>query len=476
MISFISSLVVLVLGYFIYGSIVDKIFGSDPERVTPAVRLNDGVDFVPLKWHKIFLIQFLNIAGLGPIFGAIMGALYGPAAFLWIVFGTIFAGGVHDYFSGMLSVRHDGKSIAEIVGIYLGDKMKMIMRGFSVLLLILVGTVFMAGPAGLLANLGMTGIFANKWFWLSLILAYYFIATVVPVDKLIGKIYPVFGAVLLVMAFGVGGALIFGNMPIPEITLTNFHPGNLPIWPMLFITIACGAISGFHATQSPLMARCLPNEKYGRKVFYGAMVGEGIVALIWAAAAMTFFNGGIAGLAETVSAGGAGLVVNKISLGLLGPFGGMLAILGVIACPITSGDTAFRSVRLTIADALGLKQEKIKNRLLLAIPVFAIGFSLNFIDFSIIWRYFAWSNQTLATIVLWTTAVYLVAKNRNHWIATIPAVFMTAVVTTYIIMAQEGLGLPSTIAYPVGIITAVVAFAIFLYKFVIKKSPVLETA
>jgi carbon starvation protein CstA len=354
--------------------------------------------------------------------------------------------------------------------------MKLVMRVFSVILLILVGTVFMAGPAGLLANLGMTGIFANKWFWLGLILVYYFVATVVPVDKLIGKIYPLFGAVLFIMAFGVGGALILGKMPIPELTLTNMHPKGLPMWPMLFITIACGAISGFHATQSPLMARCLPNEKYGRKVFYGAMVGEGIVALIWAAAAMTFFKGGISGLSEIISTGGAGLVVNQISLGLLGPIGGFLAILGVIACPITSGDTAFRSVRLTIGDALGLNQEGIKNRLLLAIPVFAIGFALNFIDFSIIWRYFAWSNQTLATIVLWTTAVYLVKKDRLHWIATVPAVFMSAVVTTYILMANEGLGLATAIAYPVGIVVAAALFALFLIKFVFKKTNVLQEA
>lgn len=476
MVSFLISLGVLIAGYFTYGAVVDKIFGSDESRTTPAVALNDGVDFVPLKWHKIFLIQFLNIAGLGPIFGAVMGALYGPAAFIWIVLGTIFAGGVHDFFSGMLSLRHDGKSVPEVVGLYLGDKMKLVMRGFSVILLILVGTVFMAGPAGLLANLGMSGIFANKWFWLTLILAYYFVATVVPVDKLIGKIYPLFGAVLLIMAFGVGGALVFGGMPIPEIALTNIHPKGLPIWPMLFITIACGAISGFHSTQSPLMARCLPNEKYGRRVFYGAMIGEGIVALIWAAAAMTFFDGGILGLSETVAAGGAGLVVNKISLGLLGPVGGILAILGVIACPITSGDTAFRSVRLTIADALGLGQEGIKNRLLLAIPVFAIGFALNFINFSIIWRYFAWSNQTLATIVLWTAAVYLVVNRRNHWIASVPATFMTAVVTTYILQAPEGFRLPMTVSYPVGIVVAAALFALFYVKAVRKNAKTLQEA
>ena len=464
MISFIISLVVLIAGYFIYGAVVDKVFGVDPSRKTPAETKADGIDFVKLPWYRIFLIQLLNIAGLGPIFGAVMGALFGPAAFLWIVIGTIFAGGVHDYFSGMLSVRHGGSSISEIVGIYLGDKIRMIMRIFSVVLLLLVGTVFMYGPAGLLANLGLSGIFAQKTFWLLLILAYYFIATIVPVDKVIGRLYPVFGAILLIMAIGVGGALIFGRMPIPEITLTNMHPKGLSIWPMLFITIACGAISGFHATQSPIMARCLPNEKHGRKVFYGAMIGEGIIALIWAAAAMTFFDGGIAGLQAVVAEGGAGLVVNRVSIGLLGSIGGMLAILGVIACPITSGDTAFRAARLTIADSLKVDQTPIKNRLIVALPLFAIGFTLTFIDFSIIWRYFAWSNQTLATIVLWTAAAYLSVNKRFHWLATIPATFMTAVVTTYILQAPEGFRLSTSISYPVGLVVAAGLLALFLFK------------
>ncbi len=464
MISFIISLAVLIAGYFVYGAVVDKVFGVDPSRQTPAVTKADGIDYVALPWHKIFLIQLLNIAGLGPIFGAVMGALFGPAAFIWIVLGTIFAGGVHDYFSGMLSIRHDGKSVSEIVGFYLGDKIRLVMRVFSVVLLLLVGTVFMYGPAGLLANLGMTGIFAQKQFWLLLILAYYFIATIVPVDKVIGRFYPIFGAVLLIMALGVGGALIFGGMPIPEIALANMHPKGLPIWPMLFITIACGAISGFHSTQSPIMARCLPNEKHGRKVFYGAMIGEGIIALIWAAAAMTFFDGGIAGLQATVAEGGAGLVVNRVSIGLLGTVGGMLAILGVIACPITSGDTAFRSARLTIADSMGMDQTPIKNRLMVALPLFAVGFTLTFIDFSIIWRYFAWSNQTLATIVLWAAAAYLAVNKRFHWLATIPATFMTAVVTTYIIQAPEGFRLPTSISYPVGIVVAAALLALFLWK------------
>ena len=474
MVSFIISLAVLVGGYFIYGAVVDKVFGVDPSRKTPAETMADGIDYVSMPWYKIFLIQLLNIAGLGPIFGAVMGALFGPAAFLWIVLGTIFAGGVHDYFSGMLSIRHGGSTISEVVGIYLGDKIRMVMRVFSVVLLVLVGTVFMYGPAGLLANLGFSGIFAQKQFWLVLILAYYFIATIVPVDKVIGKLYPVFGAVLLIMALGVGGALIFGRMPIPEIQFTNMHPKGLSIWPMLFITIACGAISGFHSTQSPIMARCLPNEKYGRKVFYGAMIGEGIIALIWAAAAMTFFDGGILGLQAAVAEGGAGLVVNKVSVGLLGSVGGMLAILGVIACPITSGDTAFRSARLTIADSLNVDQAPIKNRLIVALPLLGIGFILTFIDFSIIWRYFAWSNQTLATIVLWASAAYLAVNKRFHWLATIPATFMTAVVTTYILQAPEGFKLSTSISYPVGIIVAAVLLGLFLFK--LPKKAAIETA
>lgn len=462
MVSFLLSMVLLVVGYFTYGVVVERIFGIDTKRITPAVALEDGVDYVPMKWGKIFLIQFLNIAGLGPIFGAIMGALFGPAAFLWIVFGTLFAGGVHDYLSGMMSMRHDGKSIPEIVGIYLGNNMRQVMRVFSIILLVLVGTVFMAGPAGLLANLGMSGIFANKFFWVVLILIYYFIATVLPVDKIIAKIYPVFGVVLLIMAVGVGAMLIVTKAPIPEVTFKNMHPTGLPIWPMLFITIACGAISGFHSTQSPLMARCLSNESYGRKVFYGAMVSEGMVALVWAAAAMAFFPNGISGLNEVVNQGGTGLVVNKISMGLLGPVGGVLAMLGVIACPITSGDTAFRSTRLILGDMLSMDQKGIKNRLILAIPLLGIGFALNFIDFTIIWRYFAWSNQTLATIVLWTGAVYLHTSKRSHLMASIPAAFMTAVVTTYILQAPEGFSLPTTISYPVGIIAAVAATAAFI--------------
>lgn len=464
MVSFLLSLVALVAGYFFYGAVVENVFGFDPSRRTSAYTQEDGIDFIPLSWPSIFLIQFLNIAGLGPIFGAIMGALYGPAAFLWIVLGSIFAGGVHDYFSGMLSVRHGGKSISEVVGIYLGKYARFVMIAFSVILLILIGTVFMSGPAGILTNLGFTGILAHTNFWLAIILVYYFVATVVPVDKIISRIYPLFGAALLIMALGIGSMLIIKGYDVPEISLRSYHPNGFALWPMLFITIACGAISGFHSTQSPIMARCLSNEKYGRRIFYGAMIAEGAIALIWAAAAMTFFPDVIAGLNEIISAGGAALVVKNVSFGLLGPVGGILAILGVIACPITSGDTAFRSARLTIADAMDLDQRPLSNRLIIAFPIFAIGFTLTLIDFSIVWRYFAFSNQALATIVLWTSAIYLSKNDKFHWIASIPAIFMTAVVTTYILQAPEGFGLSISVSYPAGIICSVAAFGLFILR------------
>lgn len=464
MVSFILAIIALITGYFIYGTIVEKLFGADEKIQTPAVRLEDGVDFVKMPIYKIFLIQFLNIAGLGPIFGAIAGAMWGPAAFLWIVFGCIFAGAVHDYFSGMLSVRHDGASIPEVVGQYLGKGFKNFMRVFSVILLVLVGVVFVTGPASILK--GLTGM--NVTVLVYIIFAYYLIATMVPIDKLIGKIYPIFGICLLIMAVGVGGALIFGGYNIPEIipsNLVNMHsnPGKSPIFPMLFITIACGAISGFHATQSPLMARCITSEKQGKQIFYGSMIAEGVVALIWAAAAMSFF-GGVEELNATMAIKGhtAAWVVNEVSISLLGKVGGVLAILGVVACPITSGDTAFRSARLTIADSFKFNQGPIKNRFIISIPLFVVGFILTKVDFAIIWRYFGWSNQTLATIVLWTAGMYLVTKGKNHWIATVPATFMTAVCTSYILIAPEGFKLSQSVSYPIGIIGAIAAMGIFL--------------
>jgi carbon starvation protein CstA len=459
MLSFFIAIIVLIVGYFTYGALMEKIFKPDPDRATPANTLTDGVDYVPIDWKNIFLIQLLNIAGLGPIFGAIAGALWGPAAFLWIVFGCIFAGGVHDFLTGMISVRNNGASISEITGIYLGSTMKNIMRVFSVVLLVLVGTVFMTGPALLLASLTPKALDFN--FWLILVLIYYFLATMLPIDKLIGRIYPVFGLVLIIMAVGIIGGLLFKGYQLPNFTLANLHPAGLPIWPLMFVSIACGAISGFHATQSPLMARCIKNEKYGRRVFYGAMVAEGVIALIWAAAAMVFFHG-TSGLADAMKAGGPGGVVHTVSVSLLGGIGGVLAILGVIVCPITSGDTAFRSARLTIADWLNINQKPILKRLYIALPLFIVGGTLSQIDFNIIWRYFAWSNQTLAMIALWAGAVYLVRSNLSHWIATIPATFMTAVSVTYLLQAPEGFKLPVSISYPVGVVTALALLAIFL--------------
>ena len=469
MITFLACLAILIGGYFIYGTYVEKVVGVNDNNITPATRLQDGVDYVPMPWYKVFLIQFLNIAGVGPIFGAVMGAMFGPVAFLWITFGTIFAGGVHDFLSGVISMKHDGTSVSEIVGLYLGKTMKIIMRIFSVVLLILVGTVFVTSPAGLLAS--MTG--KSLMFWTAIIIVYYVIATILPVDKVIGKIYPVFGAALMIMAIGICGAMFIGEfngtMHMPELTLQNLHPNGLSVFPFLFTTIACGALSGFHATQSPMMARCVNKESESKRVFYGAMVAEGVIALVWAAVAMAFF-GGTEGLATGLSElGGQSGVVTHISKSLLGSVGAVLAILGVVACPITSGDTAFRSARLTIADAFKIKQEGLKNRFILALPLFAICIFLTQIDFNIIWRYFAWSNQTLATIFLWTGSVFLVKNKKNHWITTLPATFMSYICISYILQAPEGFKLPATFSDIVGIIGAITLFVLFIFK-VIKEN------
>ncbi|TXG35168.1 carbon starvation CstA family protein [Seonamhaeicola maritimus] len=454
MISFLISIVVLVAGYFIYGSFIERKFEIDKDRPTPAISKQDGVDFLPLKLGKIFLIQFLNIAGLGPIFGAIAGALWGPVAFLWIVLGTIFAGCVHDYFSGMLSIRHGGDSIPEIVGKYLGNGMKQFMRIFAVVLLILVGVVFVKGPATILQ--GLIGVDVS--ILVACIFLYYLLATMIPIDKLIGKVYPIFGFSLLVMAVGLLGALLFLDYTIPELSpqnLVNMHanPSDYPVFPLLFITIACGAISGFHSTQSPLMARCISNEAHGKKVFIGAMITEGIVALIWAAIAMAFF-GGVEELGATMAEEGhnAAWVVNIICNTTLGKIGGILAVFGVIAAPITSGDTAFRSARLIIADSFDVSQSKILKRLIVTIPIFLVALALTNIDFGIIWRYFGWSNQMLATIVLWAAAVYMKQQGKKAWFILIPAAFMTIVVTTYILVAPEGFKLNYELSCTIGII------------------------
>ena len=476
MLTFFICLAILIAGYFLYGKYVEKVFGITANP-TPAVSKQDGVDYVPLGTGRVFLIQLLNIAGLGPIFGAISGALWGASAFFWIALGTIFAGGVHDYLSGMISERHEGSSISELSGLYLGPVMKLIMRVFAVVLLIFVGTVFMKGPADLLAKLTPEKFGSN--FWLIIVLAYYFLATILPVDKIIGKIYPIFGIVLIIMAVGIGCGILFhafrGTMTIPEFSWKNVHPSDLPRWPLLFITIACGAISGFHATQSPLMARCIKSEADGRRVFYGAMVGEGIIALIWAAAGMTFYYG-TGGLQEALKTlGGPAGVVYDISFDLLKQVGGFLAVLGVIACPITSGDTAFRSARLTLADWFKIDQKPINKRLFLAVPLLAIGGALSQVNFNIIWRYFAWSNQTLAMIALWVGAMYLFLNKRNYILALIPATFMSAVCMTYILMAPEGFRLSTAIAYPVGIVFAVVCLVSFIAVIIGKKKTGTDT-
>lgn len=471
MILFFASVGLLVLGYLIYGRLIDRLFGADPSRPTPAETMADGVDYIKLPPWKIFLIQLLNIAGLGPIYGPILGALYGPVALIWIVFGCIFAGAVHDYFSGMLSVRHDGQSIPDVVGHNLGRGFMQFMRGFSVILLILVGVVFFLGPAALLQSL--TGI--DLKVLIGIIIAYYFLATILPVDKIIGRIYPVFGAVLIFMAVGTIAMLIVKGYDFyPQRTFSNVNPQDLPLWPLMFITIACGAVSGFHATQSPMMARCLPNEKYGRSVFFGSMIAEGVIALIWATLAISFFDTPAA-LDQVLAEGGPGLVVNRVSTTLLGHFGGLLAIIGVVVLPITSGDTAFRSARLIIADIFKLSQKERLKRLVIAVPLFAVGFLISLSDFGLIWRYFGWANQTLATVVLWTAAVYLVREKKLHWVATIPAIFMTAVVTTFIANSGIGFNLPMHIATSIGIGSTVVATVAFFWKARLIQLPPTET-
>jgi carbon starvation protein CstA len=470
MLTFFLSILILLGGYFFYSKFIEKIAGANPDRPTPALTMVDGVDYQPLPWWRIFLIQFLNIAGLGPIFGAIAGAMWGPVAFLWIVLGSVFAGAVHDYFSGMLSIKHNGWSITEIIGIYLGNFTKQFMRGFTVILMVIVGAVFIMGPAKILDDLSAS--YLSMTFWVFVVFIYYILATMLPIDKIIGRIYPVFGFALLFMAIGLILALFIKGYSIPELNLQNFKnmhsdAGNLPIFPMLFITIACGAISGFHSTQSPLMARCITNEMYGRRVFYGAMISEGVVALIWAAIGMSFY-GGVHELNTVMIAnqGNAAVIVNDISNSLLGKFGGFLALLGVVAAPITSGDTAFRSARLIVADFTKVRQGPIVNRLLISVPLFLIGFALTRIDFSIIWRYFAWANQTLATVVLWTITIYLLRERKNYFVTLLPALFMTAVVSTYILFAPEGLGLNKMLSYGIGIIITIGA----LIKFILLRS------
>lgn len=446
MITFTLCLLALIAGYFVYGRFVERVFGPD-DRQTPAVTKADGVDYLPLPTWKIFMIQFLNIAGLGPIFGAIMGAQFGTASFLWIVLGTIFAGAVHDFLAGCLSIRNGGESLPEIIGRYLGTTTRKVSTVFTVLLMILVGVVFVAGPAELLA--GMTPEWLDKYFWMVAIFVYYLLATMMPIDKIIGRIYPLFAAALIFMAVGIF-VMLYVKMPdLPEMWTgfgTNYKAGVAPLFPMMFISIACGAISGFHATQSPLMARCMKSERHCRPIFYGAMVTEGIVALIWAAAATVFFHdNGIAD--EAGKPFTDAIIASRISNEWLGTVGGILAILGIVAAPITSGDTALRSARLIVADFFHIEQRSIRRRLYICIPIFAATIGLLIFRLTdpkgseIIWRYFAWANQTLSVFTLWAITAWLASERRGLYflITLVPACFMTSVCFTYILIEPKGI-------------------------------------
>ena len=467
MVTFLVSILLLCAGYFVYGKIVERFVGADPERKTPAYERQDGVDFMPMPTWKVFVIQFLNIAGLGPIFGAIMGAAYGPAAYIWIVLGCILMGAVHDFFAGMMSLRNGGANMPDITGRYLGNTMKKVMNFIAAFLLLAVGVSFVTGPSDLIASL--TGV--NKEIWLYVIFAYYILATLLPIDKIIGTVYPYMGSALLFMALGVGIMLVAGDISgahemveLTPQTLKNWHfdPSDNILVPMLFIVVSCGAISGFHSTQSPLMARCLKNEKYARPVFYGSMIAEGIVAMIWATAAMAFF-GGPQGLNDAMTEGimidgvltkiTPAIAVNMICKSWLGKVGAVIAVIGVVVCPITSGDTAFRSLRLTLADLFKSDQKPISRRLLISVPIFALAFFCCKMDFSTVWNYVGIGNQLLATLVLWTSAAYLISKGKPHWMCSLPAAFLTFVCVSYFIMAPNkagGLHLAPVIGYVAG--------------------------
>ncbi len=477
MISFFISVIALILGYLLYGKFVERIFKPDPARQTPAVTKADGIDFIPMPTWKVFMIQFLNIAGTGPIFGAIMGAKFGPAAYLWIVLGCIFGGAVHDYFSGMLSLRNGGAGLPELIGKYLGKRTKAVMLCFSVLLLVLVGAVFVYSPAVILKDLAGNGTNTSFLIWAGVIFVYYIIATMLPIDKIIGKIYPLFAVALIFMAVALMVGLIVKMPQIPELWdgLQNrsqtWGGKGQPIWPYMFVTIACGAISGFHATQSPLMARCLKNEKLGRPVFYGSMITEGLVALVWAAVSSYFFFAGGAAEVGGTFADAAPTVVTKVSRSWLGVTGSILALLGVVAAPITSGDTALRSARLIIADSLRISQKPIGKRLAISLPLFCVcavmlWFNIaNEDGFNIIWRYFGWANQTLAVFTLWAVTVFL-ARERggvSYLITLLPACVMTAVSVAYICIAQIGLNLPLGWNRAIGATVIAVCAALFFH-------------
>lgn len=465
MLTFVICLVLLIVAYFTYGRYLEHVCKIDKSAAVPSATHYDGVDYVPMPRWRTFLIQLLNIAGIGPIFGAVLGACFGPVAFIWITAGGILMGAMHDFISGVMLVRNDGLSIPEIVGRYLGGGMKQFMRVFSMILLILVGVVFLRSPASILGQMVPS---VSYGVWIAVIIAYYFVATLLPIDKIIGKLYPLFGFALLFMAVALCVVLFVGDYTIPAMTFENFQANKeaMPIIPTLFITIACGAISGFHATQSPMMARCVNNESECRMVFYGAMISESIIALIWAAIAMAFFGGAgelTAALAE--HGNNAAWAVNHIAQTTLGKFGAILAILGVVAAPITSGDTAFRSARLIIADIFGIDQKNIAKRLAVSAVIFAVGIAITFVNFDVVWRYFSWTNQALATIVLWSIVVYLNQQKRNIWVALPPAVFMTYICSSFVFVSNQFIGMGSTaLAYILGGVLTAILTAYMCYR------------
>jgi len=481
MLVFLCGLLLLVWGYFVYGRLVESAIRPDSNRITPAIARADGVDYVAMSTWRVYLVELLNIAGLGPVFGPILGALWGPQVFLWVVFGCIFGGAVHDFVVGAMSIRNDGAGLPDLIGRYLGTAAKHVSTFFILLLVLLVGTVFVKGPALLLveilpaktvgwwfgshaASWLQSSVFGlSVWLWLIMltIYGYYILATLLPIDAIIGRLYPFFALALLVMVVGLGFSLVTGRIPSPSFTLANLHPRQLPAWPLIFITVSCGAVSGFHATQAPLMARCLKNEKRMRLVFYGAMIAEGVIALIWAAVAGGFY-GGSEGLSKALAAGGPGAVVHDTCIATMGLVGGILAVLGVVVLPITSGDTAFRVGRLILADYFHLTQARLMNRYVLAIPLFGLSFALNFVNFSVIWRYFGWANQALAAIVLWCGAVFLARRRSRWWLAFVPAVFMTVVTTTYILVEDVGFRMSSRSGTILGILAGAAGAAVFL--------------
>jgi carbon starvation protein CstA len=482
MVAFVCGLLLLVGGYFLYGRLTQSAVRPDPDRITPAVARADGVDYVPMSTWRVYLVQLLNIAGLGPVFGPILGALWGPQVFLWVVFGCIFGGAVHDFLVGAMSIRNDGAGLPDLIGHYLGTAARHVSTFFILLLMLLVGTVFVKGPALLLVELlpaktvgswfGAAGVSwlqssvfgLSVWLWLVMLViyVYYILATLLPIDTIIGRLYPFFAFALLVMVAGLGFSLLSGRIPMPSFTLSNLHPKHLPAWPLIFITVSCGAVSGFHATQSPLMARCLKSEKHMRFVFYGAMISEGMIALIWAAVALGFYDGSD-GLAAALTAGGPGAVVHDTCIATMGLAGGILAVLGVVVLPITSGDTAFRVGRLILADYFRIPQTRIVNRYKLTVPLFGLSLALNFVNFDIVWRYFGWANQALAAGALWCGAVFLARRRTRWWLAFVPAVFMTVVTTSYILVEDVGFGINPRLGTILGIVVGAASAAFFLW-------------